>query len=458
MGSADTVNLKATLQASGGVVSPSGTQTYGAVVHGGPAVANNFSFTASGTNGGEVVATLQLTDGSNSLPPVSFTFELPATNSFVNAAGIIIPDHGPATPYPAVITVSGVTGVVSKVTVTLNQLSHQFPNDVEVMLVSPAGQNVVLMSGAGGGYPTTNAVLTFDDSAATALPSSGQFGIGTTQIVSGTFQPTDDGVSLPFPAPAAAAPYGSVLSALNGSDPNGAWTLYVFDNSPGDGGNIAGGWSLNLATVNPVNSAADMAVSLSKPVGGLYPGNPFTFTVNVANKGPASAANVIVSDTLPTSFSFVSTSLGNSTIGAGGIVNFNLGALNVGVNTNFTITVTASSAGNYLNGVSVSSDQIDLNSLNNAAQVQVQVTNAPIITIPTLAARASSTGGVFTLTLTITGQPGTYNILASPSLSLGLNQWTLVGTVINTTGTIQFTDTNAANLPLRFYRAAAVSQ
>lgn len=55
--------------------------------------------------------------------------------------------------------------------------------------------------------------------------------------------------------------------------------------------------------------------------------------------------------------------------------------------------------------------------------------------------------------LTLTGEfGGLYEILGSTNLA----DWDAVGTVTNTYGTFQFTDSAATNLPTRFYRAASV--
>jgi hypothetical protein len=75
-GSANTVNLVGTLQASGGVTSPSGPQNYGVVVAGGPPVCRNFTFTVSGTCGGTVTASIQFQDGATNLGTVTYTFTL----------------------------------------------------------------------------------------------------------------------------------------------------------------------------------------------------------------------------------------------------------------------------------------------------------------------------------------------------------------------------------------------
>ena len=75
-GAANTTNLVATLQASGGVTSPSGAQTYGSLVAGGASVSKPFSFVANGTCGGALVATLQLQDGSANLGSLAFVIGL----------------------------------------------------------------------------------------------------------------------------------------------------------------------------------------------------------------------------------------------------------------------------------------------------------------------------------------------------------------------------------------------
>ena len=73
-GNVNTTNLVGTLQATGGVTSPSGPQNYGVVVAGGPAVCRNFTFTATGTCGGTLTATIQMQDGATSLGNVTYTF------------------------------------------------------------------------------------------------------------------------------------------------------------------------------------------------------------------------------------------------------------------------------------------------------------------------------------------------------------------------------------------------
>jgi hypothetical protein len=76
LGLVNTTNLVATLLPGGGVNSPSGPQTYGALTVQGAAVSMPFTFTASGVCGSNVVATLQLNDGTANLGTVNFSFPL----------------------------------------------------------------------------------------------------------------------------------------------------------------------------------------------------------------------------------------------------------------------------------------------------------------------------------------------------------------------------------------------
>lgn len=75
-GSANTTNLVATLQASGGVTSPSGPQSYGALSAGGGLASRPFSFVPSGSCGGNLVATIQLQDGAANYGAISYSLIL----------------------------------------------------------------------------------------------------------------------------------------------------------------------------------------------------------------------------------------------------------------------------------------------------------------------------------------------------------------------------------------------
>lgn len=206
------------------------------------------------------------------------------TMSFSNTANISIPTSGVANPYPANVMVSGFTGNITKVTATLTNFSHTFPSDIDIILVSPTGQKVALISAVGGGNPVTNVTLTLDDDAAMSVSG--------TQIVSGTFKPTSLITTPSIPAPAPPAPYATMMAQFNGQSPNGMWSLYVFDAVGGDGGSISGGFSLTItdnggAAPPPVTMGTFMntAPIIIPGVGtGGTPGsaNPYPATVMVS--------------------------------------------------------------------------------------------------------------------------------------------------------------------------------
>ncbi|TDE95979.1 PKD domain-containing protein [Occultella glacieicola] len=180
-----------------------------------------------------------------------------------NPTGIVIPSSGAAAPYPSNVRLSGLGSYVTDVEVTLAGITHSSPADIDVVLVGPAGQTVVLFSDVGNIQPISDVTLTFDDDAATTVP---------VPPVSGTFRPTDvdldgDGSPLPdapMPAPAPAGPYGTSLAVFNGSDPNGTWRLFVVDDATGDAGSIDG-WSLAVTTAT-VDAGGPYAIAEGDPL------------------------------------------------------------------------------------------------------------------------------------------------------------------------------------------------
>lgn len=243
-GSIDTTNIVATLLPTGGVTAPSGPVLYGALLAGGNTETNEFTFTADGTCGSIITATLSLQDGGTDLGSVEYTFSLGGsmgtTSTNTLSTTITIPAFGHAAPYPSTQTVSGLVGNIENVTVSVLGLSHNYPEDIEVLLVNPAGKTVLLMASAGGGSDINGVDLTFDDAATTSLPDENL-------ITSGTYKPTPYFLDQTFGSPAPAGPYGTSLTNLNGTSANGTWKLFVRDIAADDGGQIASGWRLNIS-------------------------------------------------------------------------------------------------------------------------------------------------------------------------------------------------------------------
>lgn len=284
-----TTNLVATLQAAGGVTSPSGSQTYGALNPAGTAT-KSFSFAASGVCGGSLTATLQLTDNALGLGAVSKTFSLGSvkTNTFsrTNSASISIPGsgtQGPAALYPSTVAFSGITGTVVSVRVTLAGLTHGYAGDVDALLVGPTGQTAMLISDAGNGTNIAGATLTFDSSASTSLVPEGW-------IVTSTNKPTDyDSASDGFPSPAPSGPYDQTLSSFNGLDPNGTWSLYLFDDAALDSGSLTQGWRMTISTttLQCCGAAANTAPSIGSVADRIVHAGTLILITNTATDAEA---------------------------------------------------------------------------------------------------------------------------------------------------------------------------
>jgi uncharacterized repeat protein (TIGR01451 family) len=344
-------------------------------------VSRPFNFTAVGASGDRLLATLLLTDNGVTNGTVTFAFTLGgrASVSRTNNNLITINDNTNATPYPSTIDVANVGGTVTKVTATLSNIHHTFPHDVDVLLVSPSGQEVVLMADTGGNHSLTNVTLTFDDAATNKLPAF-------FQIVSGTFKPTignSNGAVGTFLPPAPPSPHtNAFLSVFNGIDPNGTWSLYVVDDTLGDTGGIAGGWSLAINTSDIVTAPADLSVTGASAPEPVLVGANLTNTVALMNHGPATASNVVMHAVMPESLILVSAT---STLGvlthSAGVCVCNIGTLTNGQGVTVTIVSKTTTEGTLTNLVSVDSTERDPNPGDNSATVLTTVMPVPRLAV-----------------------------------------------------------------------------
>ena len=402
-------------------------------------------------NAGTATATFTVTlaNPSPTESRVSFaTADGTATSSsgFAQGGAITISDSGPSTPYPSSITVPGGVGTIQALSVQLNAFSHTFPGDVDVLLVGPTGQTVVLMSDVGSGTDATNVNLTFRDGAA-SMP---------TTVVSGTYAPTNIGSGDLFPAPAPAGPHGTTLSAFNGTNPNGTWSLYVVDDAVEDTGSFAGGWSLLITTaINDFLPGSGQLVFPSgittRPVSITINGDGVvepneTFSVNLSAPGNAIIADnqglgTILNDDgggLPTTVNDAFSAgfntpltvaapgvLANDSSNGGGALlallvgNVSSGSLTLGSGGNFTYTPNAG----FVGADSFTYRAVSLQGAGNVATVAITVHppappvalndayntafNTPLtVSAPGVLANDTSTGGAMTAAIVTTATSG----------------------------------------------------
>ena len=224
---------------------------------------------------------------------------------FTNSALIAINDGAMSS---SVIPVSNMVGTVTAVTVDLNGMSHSYPDDIDIMLVSPGGQNTLLMSDAGGDADINGSSFTFDDAVPLALPDD-------TRLLSGAFGPTNyDTTTDVFPAPAP-APGGPVaMGVFIGTNPNGVWRLYIRDDTNLDTGLISGGWTLHITTTGGSICATATATATATS---FQPTPSLSFSSATYNEDESQVAAITIRKVIGVEPTFVSFSTTNGTATGG---------------------------------------------------------------------------------------------------------------------------------------------
>lgn len=152
---------------------------------------------------------------------------------------VAIPSSGNGTPYPSTLFFQEGDGNITDINVSVT-LSHTFPDDIDMALVSPDGDSEILMSDACGSDDLAAATITFDSEAGAPLPDGSP--------CTATAQPTNFGTGDEWPAPGPGTGLTTTqLANFNGEDPNGLWRLFVVDDAGGDTGTILS-WSVTVTT------------------------------------------------------------------------------------------------------------------------------------------------------------------------------------------------------------------
>ena len=157
------------------------------------------------------------------------------------AGGAITINDFPATsaPYPSTLDLTGGNGPISSVEVLVS-LTHDNINDLDLVLVSPNGDAVILMSDACGTGTLTQRTFIFTSSAAGPLPESGP-------CPADEYKPTNYGTGDTWPAPGPGSVTSSSFSSFGSASANGEWKLFARDDSAFQAGAISN-WRLAVVT------------------------------------------------------------------------------------------------------------------------------------------------------------------------------------------------------------------
>lgn len=335
----------------------------------------------------------------------------PTTTCFTNAGAILVPGvgtSGPGAPYPATITVSGLpTSGVTVKNVTLTNMNHTWTSDVDIVLQSPTGENVILLSDFGGSNDLSNTTITFDDAAATTVTN-------VNPIPSGTFKPTNVGTPDDWPAP---GPTGvnqaNPTLATFVNNVNGVWKLYTNDQAGGDAGNINGGYQIcfNVPSAPPAGytwlwtPATGLSSTTTNPVA-ASPMQTTTYTVmgTAPNGCQTTAAITITVLPLPA----VTQNPVSQTVCAGSTVTFTGAGTGSGVNYQWQVSTNGGGTWtNITNGAPYSGATTSTLTINPAA-VSMNNYQYRLVVGGTCPPSANSTAA----TLTVIAQP---NVTVSPN-------------------------------------------
>jgi subtilisin-like proprotein convertase family protein len=229
-----------------------------------------------------------------------------AQTTFGGGPGVTIPGTGTAAavgaPYPSTIAVAGLPAQSLVKSVTLTGVTHTFPGDVDIILKSPSGATVILMSDAGGSDDVNGVTYTFDDAASSLL--------GATFNASGSYRPTNIGTGDNWPAPGPGTVNQSTpaLGSFGAGNNNGNWELYIYDDAGGDVGSISG-WSITFEALSTgifspatglfTDAGLSTPYTAGSSVGTVYASPAATTTYGVAvNNGTCNSAPTNVTITV----------------------------------------------------------------------------------------------------------------------------------------------------------------
>jgi uncharacterized repeat protein (TIGR01451 family) len=393
---ADSADLSVTNSASPVPVLAGNNITYTQVVtNGGPSTATAASFTENTPPNTTFVQLVPIPGGWSCTLPIagnagtitctnpSFA---PGTASFpvvvkVNAgtaAGTAISDTATATssttdPNPANNSATAADVVALATQADLVTTNSASPTSVA------AGSNVTYTQTVDNLGPAQATGVTFSQTTPPntnfqSITTPAGWTCGTTPPVGGTgLISCTDGSNLALNTPVTF----TLVLQVNAGTPSGT---NIAETATATATNIVPSLTTNSATATVIvanANSADMAiVKTATPSPTVAEGDTLTYTLAITNNGPASATNVVVTDPLPSSVTYLSaTTTAGTCSEAGGTVTCLLGTMaNAGTAT-VTILTLAGAPGVISNTATVSADQTDPNLLNNSS-TQIEIITA----------------------------------------------------------------------------------
>lgn len=186
-------------------------------------------------------------------------------------------------------------------------VSHTYRSDLRITLQSPAGTTVTVMTWTGNVQSGDNLNDRFDDEAANPI---------------GSHDPTvNESITPTLPNYLHQFRPSNLLSAFDGQNAAGVWTLVVCDAVGSDIGNFIRADLFITAVSLSMQKSSSL---VSDPVNGgtnpkIIPGAVMRYCVLVANNGAVTHSNIALSDPLPAGLTYVAGSLRSGTSCGGAV-------------------------------------------------------------------------------------------------------------------------------------------
>jgi uncharacterized repeat protein (TIGR01451 family) len=392
VGSANSTNLVVTMLATNGAGSPNGPQNYGVLTQGGAAVTRPFTFTALGSCGGVAAVTLQLQDGAANLGTVTLNFTLgklaPSYLENFDAASIF-PSGWTTTGLPLWVITNSIRDTLPNSAFSAGAVTSEVNTLVTPPIAVPPGMasqlsfrnNYNLEATASTAYDGGVLEIKIGPGSFTDILTAGG------SFVAGGYNQT---ISRSF---------GNPLRGRRAWSGNSAGFISTIVNLPAsaagqniqlrwscgtDNSTASAGWYIDTVALSNIvccaGSTADLALSNSVSPAALNLSSNVTFTLNVTNLGPNSATAVVVTDTLPAGFTFVTASVSQgSWSNSGNWVSASLGTVASQGKATVTVQAIGTAAGQWTNSATISSGTTESNPANNTAAVAASVNSPPTI-------------------------------------------------------------------------------
>ena len=238
--------------------------------------------------------------------------------------------------------------------------------------------------------PGTMTFVSFTPSAGCSTPMPGSGGMVTCNI--GTFTAGS-----------------SITYTLVGQIPPGTASGTTFPNTANISSSNDPNAENNSSTATVTVSSVDLSVTKVGPAT-VVSGTPLTYTITVANSGPDTASNVVLSDSVPGGTTFTSllqntgpaASCSMPPPGGNGNITCSFVQLASGTSAQFTLTLGVGNVSSVSNTASVTSDSFDTNAANNSSTATTVVTQDADISITKIGPATVTAGLTLTYTITVT--------------------------------------------------------